>query len=457
MTEAAAGDRAQQTQVAARFWLASPATATGLSIFVLLLAAAIVPLTLVAHQGVLANVGQVVTFLPIAAVGLVVARHRPRNPIGWLLVAAAAAALLTDDAELYVWLVYRLGHHLPLGPVALLLAFTWFTLYMTLPLAILLFPDGALPSPRWRWVLWAYLAVTGFLLISVYAAVVGLIIARDVRIDASGGLAALDNLSGGTAWLSPVHTVIFPVMVAFWLAFVAKLLLSWRRASIVRRQQLKWLLTGCAIGLATGIVSVTAGLVPHAPAAVQGAVNLISDLGFVVLAVCVGMAILRYRLYDIDRIISRTLAYTLVTGVLVGIYAGIVLLATRVLSVSSPIAVAASTLAAAALFTPLRLRVQRAVDRRFNRARYDADQTVVAFAARLKDAVDLDAVRDDLVQVVSRTLEPAHLSLWVSHRDLDRPGPTSLPSGQPEACPTEASHKVPLRPRETPDHEVRLP
>jgi hypothetical protein len=122
-------------------------------------------------------------------------------------------------------------------------------------------------------------------------------------------------------------------------------------------------------------------------------------------------------LYDIDRIISRTLAYAIVTGLLVGLYAGLVLLATRILSVHTPVAVAAATLAAAALFNPLRRRVQRAVDRRFNRARYDADQTVAAFATRLKDAVDLDPVRDDLAQVVSRALEPAHLSVWISHRD----------------------------------------
>jgi hypothetical protein len=411
----AASETAPQTHVAKRrFWLAAPATATVLAVLVLLLAAAVVPLALAARQDVLSNAGQVVPFLPIAAVGLVIARHRPRNPIGWLLLAAAAGAVLTDAADLYVWLVYRLGHHLPLGPLAVLLAFTQFTLYMTLPVAILLFPDGALPSPRWRWVLRAYLAVTGFLLVSVYAAVAGLIVAHDVRIDASGDLATLDHPSGGTAWLTPVHEVIFPVMAAFWLAFAARLLLSWRRASTVRRQQLKWLLTGCAIALATGVISVVAGLFPHTPAAVQATANLISDLGFAVLAVCVGMAILRYRLYDIDRIISRTLAYAIVTGLLVGLYAGLVLLATRVLSFHTPVAVAASTLAAAALFNPLRRRVQRAVDRRFNRARYDADQTVAAFAARLKDAVDLDSVRDDLAAVVDQALEPAHVSVWTS-------------------------------------------
>jgi hypothetical protein len=140
-------------------------------------------------------------------------------------------------------------------------------------------------------------------------------------------------------------------------------------------------------------------------------------IGVASLPVSIGVAILKYRLYDIDRIISRTLAYALVTGLLVGMYAGLVLLATRVLSVDSPVAVAASTLAAAAVFNPLRRRVQRAVDRRFNRARYDADQTVTAFAARLKDAVDLDSVQADLAGIVQQALEPDHVSLWISAPD----------------------------------------
>ena len=129
------------------------------------------------------------------------------------------------------------------------------------------------------------------------------------------------------------------------------------------------------------------------------------------------VAVLKYRLYEIDRIISRTLAYAIVTGLLVGVYAGLVLLTHQVFRVHTPVAVAASTLAAAALFTPLRSRVQRRVDRRFNRIRYDADQALAAFAARLKDAVDLDSVRDDLAGVVHQALEPAHLSVWISQRD----------------------------------------
>jgi hypothetical protein len=139
--------------------------------------------------------------------------------------------------------------------------------------------------------------------------------------------------------------------------------------------------------------------------------------GVVTLPAGMGVAILKYRLYEIDRIISRTLAYAIVTGLLVGVYAGLVLLTTQVFRVHAPVAVAASTLAAAALFNPLRRRVQKAVDRRFNRARYDADQTVAAFATRLKDAVDLDSVRDDLAGLVSRALEPAHVSVWISQRD----------------------------------------
>ena len=125
---------------------------------------------------------------------------------------------------------------------------------------------------------------------------------------------------------------------------------------------------------------------------------------------------LKYRLYDIDRIISRVISYAIITAVLAGVFAGLVLLATVVLPLKGPVAVAASTLMAAALFNPLRRRVQHAVDRRFNRARYNADLTVAAFASRLKDAVDLDSVREDLAAAVQKALEPAHISVWMNER-----------------------------------------
>jgi hypothetical protein len=184
--------------------------------------------------------------------------------------------------------------------------------------------------------------------------------------------------------------------------------LSYRRSSGERRQQLKWLLAGSAATLAWILLFVLLRGLPWASA--------IGTVGFLVLPASIGVAVLRYHLFDIDRIISRTLSYAVVTGLLVGLYAGLVLLATRVLSLHSTVAVAAATLAAAALFNPLRRWVQLLVDRRFNRARYDADQMVAAFAARLKDTVDMDSVRDDLAGVVHRALEPAHVSVWLNER-----------------------------------------
>jgi hypothetical protein len=184
---------------------------------------------------------------------------------------------------------------------------------------------------------------------------------------------------------------------------------SYRRSSGERRQQLKWLLGGFGLtGAFLGLAVVLGSGLPSSAAVVAA---------YFAVPVCVGVAILKYRLYDIDRIISRTLAYAIVTGLLVGLYAGLVLLATEVLRVHTPVAVAAATLAAAALFSPVRRRVQRLVDRRFNRARYDADRTVAAFAARLQDAVDLDSVRADLAGVVQAALEPAHLAVWIQPRD----------------------------------------
>jgi hypothetical protein len=139
--------------------------------------------------------------------------------------------------------------------------------------------------------------------------------------------------------------------------------------------------------------------------------------GVLAIPLSIGVAVLRYRLFDIDRVVSRTLAYAIVTGLLVGVYTGIVLLVTHVVSIKTPVAVAVSTLAAAALFNPLRRRVQRAVDRRFNRARYDADQTVAAFAIRLKDTVELGSVRDDLARTAYQALEPVHVSVWINERE----------------------------------------
>jgi hypothetical protein len=375
---------------------------------VVLLAAAVIPLNVLARQNVLANAALLAISLPMGAVGLTVARRQPGNPIGWLLLVIPAGVLLGLDAGPYAWLVYRMGYRLPFGPAAVLLGSTyWVVLTIALPPVFLLFPDGELPSPRWRWVLWSYLTAASALFALTYAAIVTIIITQGVHLDVGGSLAGFDHPSGSTAWVSRVNAL-FPALLVFWPVFAARLVLSWRGGSEDRRQQLKWLMAGSTVAVAGFVISNTV------PALDPGALAV--GVG-VVLPVCLGVAILKYRLYDIDRIISRTLAYAIVTGMLVGVYAGLVLLATRVLSVHTPVAVAAATLAAAALFNPLRRRVQQLVDRRFNRSRYDADQTVAAFAARLKDEVDLDSVREDLATVVQQTLEPTHLSVWVSRRD----------------------------------------
>ncbi len=150
-----------------------------------------------------------------------------------------------------------------------------------------------------------------------------------------------------------------------------------------------------------------------APSGFWAALNSVLAVGFIALPISIGVGILRYRLYDIDQVISRTVAYAIVTGLLIGVYAALVTMAHSVLSDRSPFAVAAATLAAVALFNPLRRRVQRAVDKRFNRAHYDAEKTVAAFAGRMQDAADLDEIRDDLLAVAYRVMEPERIALWV--------------------------------------------
>jgi hypothetical protein len=222
------------------------------------------------------------------------------------------------------------------------------------------------------------------------------------------------NFSNNFPTLRDPVTVVAPLGTAYnqaeavgllvLLAGVISLIVRFRRSGTEQRLQLKWFLYASAIAAVAVFVAAQSGNDPL----------LEWEVVFPLIPVAVGIAILKYRLYDIDRLISRTLGYAIVTGLLVGLYAGLVLLATQVLSIKSPVAVAASTLAAAALFNPLRRRVQRVVDRRFNRVRYDADRTVAAFAARLQEGAALDAVRSDLLAVVNAAVEPAHVSVWTA-------------------------------------------
>ena len=389
------------------------ALATSLAVLAVLLDLMLVLLGIPAHQNELANLSQDISPTPLLAVlGFLIARRQPGNKIGWLMLAAAVSLPLTSIGQPYAVMIYQRGYQLPLGPAAILLAYSWLAPNAALAVAILLFPDGGLPSPRWRWPLRTAIAAMICVLGTIYAAVIGVISGHHVRFDATGGVAAVDNPSG---WLGIVEDVGIAVIVGCLLSFVAAQVLAWRRADDDRRQQLKWLLSGAIAFLVSGIIALPAGVFDQTPSGLlYGTVNAASVLGWLALPIGMGVAILRYRLYDIDRIISRTLAYAIVTALLIGLYAGLVLLATQVLTLTSQVAVAAATLAAVALFNPLRRRVQRQVDRRFHRARYDADNIIAAFAGRLQDTTDPDAVRSDLIGTVDNALEPAHLSLWLA-------------------------------------------
>jgi hypothetical protein len=418
---------AEQTAVAAkaagrRVRLGSPgAWAVVLGTLAVLSLTAIFPLTLLSRQlgdGVIAAV----IGAPCAAVGVVVARRQQGNPLGWLFLVVGICLFLSTDGGDYAALDYLRGHHVPFGPVGLGLTALWGPGLMLFGVAILLFPDGRLASVFWQWTLRIYGVLYAALLAATAVAVAAALAQHPVRVDSTAGLAAVDHPAG---WFSAVQGPFTAVVVVLSLAFIARQALSWRRASGDRRQQLKWLASGAAVTLVCLVLAVpysTAG----APKTFLAWIGSIAWVGVAALPLSIGVAILKYRLYEIDRIISRTLAYAIVTGLLVGVYAGLVLLATQVLRFHGPVAVAAATLAAAALFSPLRRRVQRVVDRRFNRARYDADQTVAAFAARLKDAVHLDAVRDDLTGAVHQALEPAHVSVWISPRDQGGLAPPPL-------------------------------
>jgi hypothetical protein len=398
---------------ARRFRPSSLTVAVVLGTLGLALMAAWVPLTYLTHDLHASDDGLAPVFaLACGVVGLLVARRQPRNPEGWLLLGLAVCVIAVFDSGLYAVLGYRVHHGgLPLGETAVFIRDTMGELFFFLfPLVILLFPDGRL-SRRWRWVLWSYLVLVVVLMVGIFANEAGTLAGRHIQVDLNGAYSGPGSPTGALAALVTVVTVAgagWILVLPFWPAFAARQVLSWRRASGERRQQLKWLMSGAALALV--------GLPLIALGSPQVKALGLPELALAALPVSMGVGILKYHLYDIDRIISRTLAYAIVTGLLVGVYAGLVLLATQALpvSLSTPVAIAGATLVAAALFNPLRRRVQRAVDRRFNRARYDADKTVATFVARLQDAVDLDSVQDDLTSVVQKALEPAHVSVWLT-------------------------------------------
>jgi hypothetical protein len=325
------------------------------------LLAVFVPLTMASHDLHLSAAGATpVMALALAAAGMVVANRQPSNPIGWLLLGSGLATMLSTDAGLYVLLDYRIGHGtLPLGPAA---AF-WVWALWPLPFligtpALVLFPDGQLPTRLSRWSVRIYVATSTLWIAGQMAGAIDAIAGHQIHVDASGITNNPAGLAASVSNLSWVFAVPIPVI---WLIWIGHQIVSYRGATDQRREQLKWL-TGGAAAVVVGVV--VSLLVTSLGGPAAQAALIISRLAIVAFPVSIGVAILKYRLYEIDRLISRTLAYAIVTGLLVGVYAGLVLLATQVFRFHSSVAVAAATLAAAALFTPVRRRVQRGVDRR---------------------------------------------------------------------------------------------
>jgi hypothetical protein len=354
---------------------------------------------------------------PYALVGGLIASRQPQNPVGWFLVGSAVIVALQDFMRHYV--TYRLvtdSGSLPLAQVmAWLLSWTqsvgFVLLFGFLPLY---FPDGRLLSPRWRWA--ARLTIFCTIAGAIYSALSPGEV-KDLGIVNPLGVEALQPLSS-------LMDKIFWVAI-FGLAFISaiSLVLRFRRSRGQERQQIKWL----AFAAATILVCFVTNWPIEAALPLLFAVvdNLVFALG---IPVAVGIAILRYRLYEIDIIINRTLVYGSLTVTLVALYVGGIVLLQRVFVLltgqQSTLAVVASTLLIAALFTPLRRRIQGFIDRRFYRRKYDARKTLEAFSTKLKNETDLQTLNNDLVGVVRETMQPAHVYLWLRSETATKSGQT---------------------------------
>jgi hypothetical protein len=346
----------------------------------------------------------VVALVSCMAVGGLVAYRRPRNPIGWFFLASAACFALQSFALQYA--IYGLQTDPGSLPAAAVMAWvqTWIWapgVMLLLSFLPLYFPDGRLISPRWRWVVGAALFV------SVVLTIQSALLPGDSR-----GSGLVNPL--GVEALEPVlalpDLIMFAPYFAVLFASAASLVVRFRRSAGVERQQIKWLAYTVSVIPAWFLLNPVIVDNPF----VVGAIDAILFAG---VPVSTGVAILRYRLYDIDVLINRTLVYGVLTMTLVGVYLGGVVSLQSVFQIftgqESQLAVVVSTLAIAALFQPLRRRIQDFIDRRFYRRRYDAVKTLEAFGAKLRDEVDLDQLTDDLAGVARETLQPAYVSLWL--------------------------------------------
>jgi hypothetical protein len=355
-----------------------------------------------------ADVAFEVAILVFSTVGVLVASRRPENRIGWIFLVAGTAMAVGESSYQYAnyslltapgtlpageWMAW-LGAWVPAMGGLLIVTF-----------GLLLFPDGRLPSRRWRPVAWLAACASA-------ATVLGLAFKPGPSQDALPASNPV-GIEGAGRIFELVLAVAGSLLVASFVASVTSLMLRFRRARGDGRQQLKWFAYAAAVLAASyALVAVLSAIGVESPwvAAQLG-------VAFLGLPIAVGIAILKYRLYDIDRIINRTLVYGALTAMLGLVYFGGVVGLQYVFRAltgqESQLAVVASTLSIAALFVPLRRRVQAFIDRRFYRRKYDAAKTLAAFSAKLRDETDLDTLGNDLVAVIVQTMQPAHVSLWL--------------------------------------------
>jgi hypothetical protein len=346
-----------------------------------------------------------VAVLAMATVGTLLAIRIPGNAIGWLLLYAALCMGLEILGDSYTRLSLKVAAGTMPGTAVAALSYMFLGPVVAVSVAIpLIYPDGRLLSPRWRWLV----------ALSVLLGVFG-ILRQALRpgpmpwsgIENPFGIAGIEPLLSATDLTEAFAAILF-------LGAIASVAIRYRRGSLVERQQLKWLVAVVALNVTAWALSGVIGSLGFT--ALQTIGWYTGLLAFALLPVAIGIAVLRYRLYEIDRIVSRTIAWAVVTGVLVSVFAaGVVALQAVLARVTQgeTVAVAVSTLVAATLFQPLRRRVQRAVDQRFDRATYDAQRTVEAFAERLRDEVALDAVVADLHETVGASIRPSSFGLWL--------------------------------------------
>jgi hypothetical protein len=352
-------------------------------------------------------------------VGAIIASRRPNNSVGWLCLALGLIVALQDAAWQYGSLALEISPgSLPAGPLLAMIGNILGILQSPLPyiLLLLVFPNGRLLSNRWRPLAWAAIIISmlGVLTTLIYPTI-------------HGGLNATVSNPIGIKSLQVVSDLGLPI--GFWalnlllLIAVFSIIVRWRRARDQERQQLKWLVYIGVITVVTTIIGSAGPILPLSPyiPVLIGAVGVAgASIG---IPVTIGIAMLRHRLYDIDILINRTLVYGLLTSTLALVYFGVIIalqfLLRGLISQANDVAIVGSTLVIAAVFQPLRHRIQAVIDRRFYRRKYDAVKIVSAFSSTLRQEVDLGTLREQLIGVVQETMQPAHVSLWLRPPEHD--------------------------------------